>query len=482
MSKIKSVLSRAPKPALETFQPETVISPESFDESPLGFEDSEIDPRDEIDTAMDPVDADIAGLYSLTDQTNKYQAVYDAIAPEIHSGKGLSVEAATILNIYSFNDGLDIVRARVSNESNTHISLEESKVALEGIKEVLREWWQKFTAFLKDARSRFSHWLDNAFNGADQLKELAERLKEEITNAQPGSGNIEFSDKGKLLIDNGWPNVANEMNRLGRIADMVLNKTIENTYENAERVASAIAQYQPGGEGSFNSLLQALSEGVAHPADAIAGELNQRLTEDVTEILLKGDDSINASVEASEPFLGNGRLVAIVVTVNPSENPVQGLVALSKAYKFSKILVVDTSAENKLWNSRNHQVEDKEVPRCSPTDVARIADGAISVANAMLKLKGSGNLKSQIDRAVDQAGQNIANMNINENVESGGSIASALRSIVSSVASMPSGVTSNLVSFFGTTSRSALKYGKECLTSDKQEETENNSNKPNQPN
>lgn len=479
MTKIKNVLARRPQVSIESavVEPEKQ-SVESFDERPLSFGSDESGLPDEIDNALDPVDADIMGLTSLTETTNKYQAVYDAIAPEINAGQSLSTEAAVILNIFSNSMGIQTARAFVANESASHITPYESKVALEGIKEVLREWWQKFSAFLKEARSRFGHWLENAFNGAEQLKSLAEQLKEEVTHARPGSGDIEFSEKGKLLIEGNWPNVPNEMMRLGRISDMVLNNVIEDTYSNAQAVASAIGSYQPGGEASFNQLFKTLAENVKHPSEAIAGELTIRLPGDANEVLLKGDDSVNAVVEASEPFLGNARLAAVVVTVNPTENPIEGIRALEKAYKFSKVIVVDLSAENKLWNSRNHQVEDKEVSRCSPTDAAKIADGALAVANAMLKLKNSGSKKSQVDRAVDQAGQNIANMNINETSEGGGSISSALRSIVSTVASMPSSVTSSLVSFFGSTSRAALKYAKASLEGEKQDENEN-SQKPN---
>lgn len=488
MNKIKSVLGRQNVATESTAIPMPPVSVESFDESAVAElsvaeTPEEQDVLDEIDTALDPIDADIMGIASLTDTTNKYQAVSDVIAAELQNGMGVSMEAAALINIFAFRDNLEQVRIRVSNESQQTVSAVESRVALEGIREVLAEWWQKLQSFLKEARSRFSHWIENAFNGAEQLKSQAEQLKEEVTNSQPGSGNIEFSEKGRLLLKNEFPNVAQEMTRLGRISDMVLNKTISDTYETAENIAKAIGSFQPGGEGAFNSLLQSIAEGVRHPADAIAGELTQRLDDTVTEILLKGDETIAATVEASEPFLGNAQFVAVVVTVNPTENPVEGLKALEKAMRFSKILIVDQSIDDKMWNSRNHQVEDKEVPRCSPTDAARIADGALAVANAMLKLKGSANQKAAIDRAVDQAGQNVANMNINENVESGGSIASALRSMVSTVASMPSGVTGKLVSFFGTTSRAALHYAKASLAGEKQEESETHGrpNKPNQP-
>lgn len=75
MSRIKSVLSRKATPALES---EVVTPPsiEAFDEKPLDntpLQDTpeELDVRDEIDRALDPVDADIMGVSSLTEQTGR---------------------------------------------------------------------------------------------------------------------------------------------------------------------------------------------------------------------------------------------------------------------------------------------------------------------------------------------------------------------------------------------------------------------------
>lgn len=479
MSRIKSVLSRKPAPALEA---EDVVPPsvEAFDEKPIDNTPLQTTPdeqevRDEIDTALDPVDADIMGVSSLTEQTNKYQAVSDVIEQSIQNG-GLSVEAAHILNIFAQENGLERVRVRVSNESFTTSSLFESKVALEGIKEFIAEWWEKLKNFLKQARERFMAWLQNALNGSEALKASAEELKEAAANAQPGQGDIEFAKKSLLLIEGNFPNVGSEMARFGGIAESVLVDALEGTYSSAENVAKAVGSFRLSGEGSLNSLIQVLAAGIENPANAISNELTENVDESVTQALLKGDDSIHVEVKASKPFLGNAQLAASIVSVNQSQNPVETLVALAKAMKFSRIEILDLSEESKLWSSRSEASEDKKVPRCSPSDAGKIADGAIAVADALMKMRQNAGKSAQLNRDVDAAGNSVNSLNINEDVESGTALANAMRTIVSSVATYPSQVTGKLVSWFGTTAKTAVDYAKASLKGNAQED-----NKPQEP-
>lgn len=464
MSRIASVLKRTSQPATESVD----INQESFDETPMNITPEEQDVRDEIDTALDPIDADIMGISTLTDQTNQYQNVADVINVGLQEG-GLSVEAAAIINIFAHKHGLNRVHVRVSNESAGTAPIYESKVALEGIKEFIAEWWEKLKGFLKTARQRFQAWLENAMNGAEGLQSAAEALKEKLANAQPGQGEIEFDKKSLLMIEGQFPNVGTEMVRFGNIAESVLVDALEDTYSSAENTARVLSGFKVGGEGSLNNMISVLAQVIQNPANSIAPELTETVESSVTESLLKGDDSLQVEIKASKPFLGNAQLAAAIVSVNQSENPIETLSALAKAMKFSKIEILDLTEENKIWNSHAEKTENNKVPRLSPSDIGKIADGAESVAKALLAMRRNAGKKAQLDRDIDAAGASVNNMGINESVEGGASLASSMRTIVSSIATYPSQVTGKLVSWFGTVSKTAIAYGNACLVGEKAE-------------
>lgn len=475
MSKIHSVLGRQNKPAMESFDETGVEGGDvTVVTDDLPTREIVLEKIDQLDDGVyiPEINHDEVSNEPVTSTVEKYEAVGQVLEDSLQSG-GVSMEAALLLNTFSAQLGVP-VRARVSNESYGTQGIYESRVALESIKDVLRDWWNQLKNWLAGARKKLGDWLVHAFAGADALKSNAEALKETATNAQPASGDFEFSKRAQLLINGQFPNVAQEMTRFGAFAEAALIETLENSYENTQNIAGILGGFTLSGERSVNDLVLNLADGIAHRADAFGSFLTQKVDDSVTQVLLKGAEGLNVEVLASEPFLGNAQLAASIVSVSPSGNPIETLGLFAKAIKFSKIEILDLNNENKLWSKAgdSDENESKSVPRISSADVIKLAEGAIKVAEAMIKTKSISGKKNAADSNVDRAGNAVNNLGINEEVEGGASIASSLRTIVSQVATFPNGVTTKLLMWFGSTARTALQYGKESLAGEKEEKTE----------
>lgn len=483
MSKISAILTRKVQPALEA---EPVV--ESFDESALESDDELLDAEvaESIDTALEPVNEELEEnapdfTEGITEQTNRYQEVANVIDNSMQEG-GLSLEAAQILNIFANHDGHPRVRARVSTESFGTAALYESRVALEAVMDVVRDWWKRLTDFLKSARSRFMQWIQNAFNGAQGLIDQGNALKERAAGATPGTGDIKFEKKAALEINGTFPDIGVELGRFADLADGVLVQLLDSTYQTNSELADAVAGFQYSDEGAVGSLVTKLAQVISQPADAISGQLTENVDDSVTQVLLKGAEGVQVQVKASKPYLGNAQLSAVIVNITPTGGAIENLSLLAKATKLSRVELLDVSEEGKIWSPRAKSTENGEAPtvaRAAPGDVSQIADAAIKVGNAMLKVKGTAGHKTAMDRNVDRAGQAISNMNLDEGQEGAASVASSLRTIVSSTASYPSQVSSRLISWFGSVTKVAIAYGNASLAGNVAE-TEGD-NQPQQP-
>lgn len=444
MSLRKDILARA-KPAMESEVEELVTTVIKHEDDPIPTEDNpmEMPDGDFLPHEVKAVDPDIMGDEIVSeDPVTKIADVYTnvgRIVEESFDEGGLGMEAAQILNLFSHYHGVP-VKASVSNESYGTTAIFESRVALEGVKEVLAQWWATMQEWLKKARAQIEEWAGQLMVKLTDLKGKGEALKEKANNAQPGSGEIEYPRKHLLTIGGQVPNVASAFNDLVKFAETAYQGVIEVGFDNATRVGGILSTFQLSGEGALANLVQKLQTEANVPAEAYGHLLvNRQNSGSIFEKLLAGNSNLNAYVLTSNPFLGNSILSAGIITVNRTDNPVEDLKNFGIAVKLSeiKILVSDTGDK---WSAGagsrddDNASDDKKMPRLSPNDVGNIADSLVSLGSALEKSKDLLQKKKSADNIIDQAGNAVNNLGINEQVEGGAAIASALRGLVSSMA------------------------------------------------
>lgn len=444
MSLRKAILARA-KPALESEVEELVTTVIKHEDDPIPTEDNpmEMPDGDFLSHEVSAVEPDIMGEEIISDDpvTNIADVYTDVgrIVEESFDEGGLGMEAAQILNLFSYWHNVP-VKASVSTESYGTTGLYESRVALEGIKEVLAQWWVTMKEWLKKARDQITEWAGQLVVKLTDLKGKGEALKEKANNAQPGSGEIEYPRKHLLMIGGQVPNVVSAFTELVKFAETAYQGVIELGFDNATRVGSILSTFQLSGENSLTNLVQKLQTEANVPAEAYGHLLvNRQTSGSIFEKLLAGNSGLNAYVLTSNPFLGNSVLSAGIITVNRTDNPVEDLKNFGTAVKLSevKILLSDTGDK---WSagagSRSEEGagDDKKMPRLSPSDVGNIADNLVRLGDALGRSKDLLQKKKSADAIIDQAGNAVNNLGINEQVQNGAAIAAALRGLVSSMA------------------------------------------------
>lgn len=476
----RSILTRS-KPAMEAEVEELTTTVIKHGDDPFPTEDDPavIPDGKEIPHEVSPEEPDIMGPEIISEDpvthiTQAYENVAGIVTEAFDEG-GLSMEAAQILNLFSYHLNVPVV-ARVSVESYGTTALYESRVALEDAKAMIAAWWAKLKEWLQSARDHIEDWAGQLVVKLSELKSKGEALKEKSNNAQPGSGNIDFPKAHLLKIDGQQVNVPQAYAALVNFAETAYVNAIDVGFENAKRVGGILGNFQLSGEQSLNQLVHDLAVGANTPAEAYGHLLTNRVTSGtIFEKLLAGNESLNAYVLSSEKFLGNAQLVAGIISVARGENPVEDLKNFGKAIKLSELKLFDESTGNK-WagGSRgdNDQEDSTSVPRISPSDAGNIADSLIKMAGVLEKNKEILQKKKTADQAIDVAGQAVNNLGINEQVENGEAIASALRGLVSSMSAQVQSPTIMVTMWLVQMSNAVGQYANLSLAGEAQPETQ----------
>lgn len=398
---------------------------------------------------------------TITPTINEFEEAREVVEVSLENA-GLSSDATKLLNIFTASRGYP-TKAKISVESVGTIARYESRVALESISDVIRDWWRKMVQWLNTARKDFTAWITNVFSAAEALKSSAASLKERAASATPGSGDIEFKKKGELLINGQFPDVGNEMGRLANFAQATLVDSIEDSYVSASNLATTISKFTLSGENSLNELATSIAEAISSQGDEFSNLLTRKIDPSPVEQVLGGFKGLDVTVTGSEPFFGD---VEVIYTHGkPTADDSAGkLKGLANAIEFSHIRLFIGGEEPSFWSSnKSKKVDDKNVQRCDTATAIKIAESAITIADAITRGKQLSGKISSFNNYIDAAGKSVSNLNINEEVEGGKEIANSLRSIVSSLSTYPTKVSRELYSYFGKTTKTALAYATASL-------------------
>lgn len=384
-----------------------------------------LDGEEIIEPALEPIDTyiDVSGVVEETLQEG-----------------GLSLEAAQLLNLFNQFNGIK-TPIKISMESTGTTALYETKVALEGIKEFIAEWWARFKEWLEEAKKKLEEWAADIMVKITNLKEKGENLINAVTHATPGDGNVKVLKKNLLSINGSVSNVPESLGVIANFAESQYTKVITAGFDTANSLSNALSGTEITSEEDVNTLIQKLANGLKMPWESYSEVLTQSIDNaEVTEFILKGNKDLQARTFSSPKLLGDALIIGTEFALSPKGDGITVLKNLSEALKYSKVeILFDDGGEIQKWSpsvGKEENSEDDELPRLSPNDVRSIGESLVKLGTALERNKDVMSQKRSADQHLYQAGQMIDGMTISEELADGKSVASSLRSIIASTASL----------------------------------------------
>lgn len=419
-----------------------------------------------------PKDMDFDFIKEEIDFNDKIK-VYEGIVKTIEKNmpSGVSQEAATLINLFAEKESLPVMMY-VSNESYSVLAPSQTEVALEGFKEAIRDWWQKFREWLKGMGPHFEQWTQRVVTGADRLVSRSEIILNDAENRNPGDARIVSNRIGKLAIGGKVQDVPNHIRDLANICRSTFADLQKSAISNAKDVAEIIGSVNVSDPASVINAATKINQTIESPVEVMGNFMKKTTEASVAEILLRGNSGIETETFISAPLLGNCTLAAVKVTANVTGDPVDAIRNVASAIRNNKLEFLDESEESKKWNVGNSgeagEDEENEFPRLSVADCRTIADSVKVIGETLKGIEGIQTDRKAALQALDRAGSHIANVNPNVDDESQdiGSVVSSLKSIIAQATSRMSGPSTKLASYFGNMARISLEYAEKSLTAE----------------
>ncbi|UQT03149.1 hypothetical protein TOTORO_02860 [Serratia phage vB_SmaS-Totoro] len=464
------ILAAKPKVAVEEFAGDTVVVDHKDEIVPNEAPPAEIpDPVETNPTIANidiPEDEDFASVVEekdFTDTIKTYEGVVDVI--EKNKESGISMEAATFLNLFAEKEGLPI-SMYVSNESYSVLGQSQTAVALEGFKEVIREWWTRFREWLKAMGQHMEQWAQRVLTGADRLVSRAQIILDNAEDRIPGDDRIKSSRIGKLAIDGQVNDVPRHLRDLANICRASFMDLQQQAIDHAKGIASVVASTDATDAGSVGNAADKIRKIIEEPTNSLTSFMKKTEEPSLAEILLRGNNGIVAETLVSDKLLGNCTLAAVVVKAQEADTPDAYIRNVANAVRNSRIEFLDDSEESKKWNMGNSGVSDEEeneFNRLSATDCRAIAESVKNIGEILRGLDGLVSDRNSAMNEINRAGSRLQNTNGDEDAKDLESTMSSLRTITSTVASRLSGPTTKLASYFGNMARISLEYAEKSL-------------------
>ena len=228
----------------------------------------ELDTRTALEE-MDAVEAELnevepEGEMLTEAMTETYPEVIE-ILEEAQENGGNSVESARLLNILNRVHGIsDAMSVSVESFSDSGRSAQATRVAVEGLKATIKNWWQKLKAWFKKMRAKLKTWWEKTWAAAPRLKSNAQAIRERAqkTTSVAKEKKIDLVAGNKVLgIQGKFPGPQTLASSLGTCFDVAqkLFETVQpKSIDSAEEILKAIEACKFSEDSSVNTLSEAL--------------------------------------------------------------------------------------------------------------------------------------------------------------------------------------------------------------------------------
>ena len=367
----------------------------------------------------------------LGEEQEQVEDLGETIAEE---SAGLTPRAARLLNI-SLSRIVGAKRANkiiaTENYSSSRSAQEDAKqIALEGIKDTLKQFWEAIKAQLKKFYNKVKSFFVKVFSAARKLSERAKKLQDKASETV---GSIEdksfsFSQTKAIAVDGKYNNPSDLTTGLNEIYQWMKSNL---TVKKSEDYENIIEKTQGQIEKSVKELIDAIKTDaknfstqngrstVIRSTSKLAGvgktsisaeldtagvikiaPLGKMSSPDSKLVDMYKDKTDNTvTVEFSKGLPGGKSIVAVAVSKPTGSTPIDGLTAAIKEVKQTRLLL-----GNDKYTPRD--VTEGDVKTLTTSQIDKVCDDVIEIAEISYTYEKAwerrDKFQSKLEREVDQ--------------------------------------------------------------------------------
>ncbi|UQT03150.1 hypothetical protein TOTORO_02870 [Serratia phage vB_SmaS-Totoro] len=387
---------------------------------------------DEAFTAADAVETELETeepTYEvLSDAVQTYPEVVAVLDNALENG-GVSVEAAALLNIFTQRDGIP-ADMNVATESYGGYARSQTRIAIESIKDSLRQWWNDLRAWMKEQRERFAAWLKSLFDTTTALRKSAESILQKAEAIETDSdATIDVNGAVWLTKDNAFSkDLPADVRELTDLINRTYLPLATLDMAACGKAGDVIAQLK--GDESVETVALELARSFEQSDSAVRSKLTEPGSED--------------GFRQSRVQLG-GYVLRGQVGDN-SKEPSLSDMSKGDCLVFTKV---------------TEEVDVKEVKALSRTDIMDVARAVIGLLDAIEETKKLDGPCKAASGKIDAAGEHLAKMG--EGDEVANELQTGLRQVVLALEKETVAPFSKSIKYFSAVARAALAVAGKSL-------------------
>lgn len=378
----------------------------SIDQEAAQAAQIELDTRTALEE-LDTVEAELnevepEGEMLTEAMTETYPEVIE-ILEEAQENGGISVESARLLKILNRVHGIeDAMSVSVESFSDSGRSAQATRVAVEGLKATIKNWWQKLKAWFKKMRAKLKTWWEKTWAAAPRLKSNAQAVRERAqkTTSVAKEKKVELVAGNKVLgIGGKFPGAAGLATALGdasSTASTLFEKVQPAYIANAEAILKAVedSKFDDAGIATLGTNLVAAAKQL-QPDAAL-------FTEAVSDPKATGFGEIEGGLQLkrTKEMPGNQAIFVCYGDTDPSGEGAAGVKAAADAITRRKTTVTSTQAKD---------VDDASVSVDTATtqQIITICDEIIKMADIIEGFKRKFAKSEEAHKNLDRAGDHV---------------------------------------------------------------------------
>lgn len=419
----------------------------------------ELDTRtalEEVDQAEVAINQDLPEGEDLSEALNETYPEVVEILENAQEAGGISVEAAALLNVLNRVHGAD-GRVSVANESfqDAGSRREATRVAIEGIKATLKDWWRKLKAWFAKYRAKLKTWWEKTWAAAPRLASQAKSIRERAskTSGQPKEKNFEMVRVQQTLFVGGtFPSdMPAALQKMNQIANGIFNTAQTDCLKSAEGIMTAIESANFGDEAGVKAFASSLGQSLP----AVPGSVfTQQVSGDVPDVAKVGE---GFTAKRTDEFLG-GKCVYAIYQSGRIGDGAEGIKAMADLISGSRTFVGPVSKKEADDSA-------KQVPTAAANAVQRICDEVVHLCDAIEAYKRNFQAQEKAHDHLNKAGDALdrATNGADDKVEGLTRVISDVKRIVPAVHRMIDEPSTSFAREFLTVGRYALQYADKSL-------------------
>ena len=348
------------------------------------------------DLAQEAADEE-AGAEQLDSEAEKTGELAEAVEQDVAAESVLDPTAAKFMrlafkNIVGKEHANRTLPATESWEGNRSAARESTRIALEGIKDTLKSFWEAIKAQFKKVYNKVKDWMVKTFSAAKKLAERAKKIQQKANNTVGTIEEKSFNfSQTKAIAVNGKYSEAKALTDGLSLLSGIVDKTIDEMKKESvdgkiddlvQAITNAVGTKTGKTRTVDNSKLEALKDAVS---DAIKGATpgnNFSNVGNVDNYKKQFGDLNEVDVAAVVGLPGGKALIQVTVKTQASNIKDDDLKAAENYLKGNKLLV----AADKYNPS---EVSEGDVKTLTTSQIDKVCEDVIEIGEAIYSYEKS---------------------------------------------------------------------------------------------